>query len=183
METSPDFLSGFSEYSLRSLHPEDAAALQILFERCVDFNILVDGEAVSPTSGQDIFQEAPPGFALENKFLFGVFDHADDLIGLLEGMWGYPQAGICWIGLLLFTPERRGQGIGRQLMAAFEAYARTQGCPAIMLGVVEENTQAHTFWQNLGFELIRTTEPQHFGKKWQKVYVMQKSLSVVHDRK
>lgn len=45
-----------------------------------------------------------------------------------------------------------------------------------MLGVVEENTLAYTFWQNLGFEFIRETEPRHFGKKFQKVYVMRKTL-------
>lgn len=121
METSPDFLFGFSDYSVRPLYPKDADALQNLFEHCVDFNLLVDGEAVSPTSGKDIFLEAPPGFTLDlEKFLFGVSDCAGELIGMLEGMWGYPQAGICWIGLLMLTPERRGEGIGRRLMAGFE---------------------------------------------------------------
>ncbi len=176
METSLDFAPDLTDYSVRALHIEDAAALQNLFERCVDFNLLVDGEEISPTSGQDIFLEAPPGFHLEDKFLFGVYDRAGELAGMLEGMWGYPQAGICWIGLLLFAPQRRGQGTGRQLIAGFEDYARSHGCPEIRLGVVEENTRAFDFWQNLGFELIRTTEPQHFGKKWQKVYVMRKTL-------
>jgi ribosomal protein S18 acetylase RimI-like enzyme len=166
---SPDF-------RVRSLHPKDADDLQVLFERCNDFNILVDGEAVSPTSGRDIFLEAPPGFPLEEKFLFGVYDRSSELVGMLEGMWGYPQAGTCWIGLLLFTPERRGQGIGRRLMAGFEDFARSHDCPVIMLGVVEENTLAYTFWHNLGYELIRETEPRQFGKKVQKVYVMQKKL-------
>ena len=86
----------------------------------------------------------------------------DELVGLLEGMWGYPQAGTCWIGLLLFTPQARGQGLGRRLMTGFEAYARSQNFQAIMLGVVEENTRAYTFWQNQGFELIRETEPKTF---------------------
>jgi GNAT superfamily N-acetyltransferase len=95
---------------------------------------------------------------------------------VLEGMWGYPESGICWIGLLLFTPERRGQGIGRQLMAGFEDYARTHGCQAIMLGVVEENSGAFAFWQSLGFVLQRQTEPRPFGKKLQRVNVMQKTV-------
>jgi ribosomal protein S18 acetylase RimI-like enzyme len=176
MDTSLNFVPGLSDFSVRSLQPADAAALQVLFERCDDFNRLVDGEAVSPTSGQDIFLEAPPGFSLEDKFMFGVYDRVGELVGMLEGMWGYPQAATCWIGLLLFTPDSRGQGLGRRLMAGFEAHAISHGCSAIMLGVVEENTRAYTFWQNRGFELIRTTEPKQFGKKLQQVYVMRKTL-------
>jgi ribosomal protein S18 acetylase RimI-like enzyme len=176
MDTSPNFVPGFSDFSVRSLHPADADALQVLFERCADFNRLVDGEAVSPTSGQDIFLEAPPGYSLADKFMFGVYDRVGELVGMLEGMWGYPQAGTCWIGLLLFTPQSRGQGLGRRLIAGFEDFAISHNCSAIMLGVVEENTQAYAFWQHLGFELIRTTEPKHFGKKWQRVYVLRKML-------
>jgi ribosomal protein S18 acetylase RimI-like enzyme len=176
MDTSPDLFPGCSDYHMRSLHPADAAALQVLFERCVDFNLLVDGETVSSTSGQDIFLEAPPGFPMENKFMFGVYDRKGELVGMLEGMCGYPQAGTCWIGLLLFAPQTRGQGLGRRLIAGFEEYARSHGCLEIMLGVVEENTRAYSFWENLGFELVRTTEPQHFGRKWQRVFVMRKTL-------
>jgi ribosomal protein S18 acetylase RimI-like enzyme len=176
MESTTDFVPGFANYTVRSLHPADAGTLQTFFERCNDFNLLVDGEDVSPTSGQDIFLEAPPGFPLDEKFMYGIYDRPGELVGLLEGMWGYPQAGICWIGLLLFSPGARGQGLGRRLMAGFEAYVRSQNFQAIMLGVVEENTRAYTFWQNLGFELVYTTEPQHFGKKWQKVFVMRKTL-------
>jgi ribosomal protein S18 acetylase RimI-like enzyme len=176
MDTSLNFAPGFSDFSVRSLQSADAAALQVLFERCDDFNRLVDGEAVSPTSGQDIFLEAPPGFSLEDKFMFGVYDRVGELVGMLEGMWGYPQAATCWIGLLLFTPDSRGQGLGRRLIAGFEDYACSHGCPEIMLGVVEENSRAYAFWQSLGFELVRTTELQHFGKKWQRVFVMRKTL-------
>jgi ribosomal protein S18 acetylase RimI-like enzyme len=34
-----------------------------------------------------------------------------------------------------------------------------------MLGVVEENQAAYEFWQRLGFEFVRQTEPRQFGKK------------------
>jgi len=177
METASDFAIGLSDYAVRRLYPENASAVQTFFERCNDFNLLVDGEDVSPTSGQDIFLEVPTGRSLADKFLFGVFDQAEQLVGLLEGMWGYPQSGVCWIGLLLLAPASRGQGLGRQLMAAFEDFARAQGSQSLMLGVVEENACAYAFWGNLGFELVRQTEARCFGKKLQKVLVMRKALT------
>ena len=162
---------------MRRLYPESAGAVQTLFERCNDFNLLVDGEDVSPTSGQEIFQELPPGRSLADKFLFGVFDPTEQLVGLLEGLWGYPEAGVCWIGLLLLDPALRGQGLGRQLMVGFEDYARAQGSQFLMLGVVEENPRAYTFWSSLGFELVHQTKPRRFGNKLQKVLVMRKILT------
>jgi hypothetical protein len=45
-----------------------------------------------------------------------------------------------------------------------------------MLGVVEDNQGAFSFWQALGFELVRTTEPRSFGKKTHAVYVMRRDL-------
>ena len=74
MESTTDFVLEITNYTVRSLHPADAGAMQTFFERCNDFNLLVDGEDVSPTAGQDIFLEAPPGFPQEDKFMFGVYD-------------------------------------------------------------------------------------------------------------
>jgi ribosomal protein S18 acetylase RimI-like enzyme len=48
---------------------------------------------------------------------------------------------------------------------------------SIMLGVVEENQEAYRFWQQLGFELVRQTEPRPFGKKIQTVYVMRRGVT------
>jgi len=48
---------------------------------------------------------------------------------------------------------------------------------AIMLGVVEENQAAYDFWQRLGFELVRKTEPRPFGRKTQSVSVMRRAVS------
>jgi ribosomal protein S18 acetylase RimI-like enzyme len=45
-----------------------------------------------------------------------------------------------------------------------------------MLGVVEENRAAYQFWQKLGFELVRKTEPRLFGRKTQAVYVMRRGV-------
>ncbi|HMB25334.1 MAG TPA: GNAT family N-acetyltransferase, partial [Anaerolineales bacterium] len=112
----------------------------------------------------------------DDKFLYGVFDHQGGLVGVLEGMRHYPEENIWWIGLLMLAPEARGCGIGRKVVQSFFEYVRSEQGAAVMLGVVEENKSAYRFWQQMGFELVRQTEPRTFGKKTQSVYVMRKEL-------
>ncbi|HEX2994884.1 MAG TPA: GNAT family N-acetyltransferase [Anaerolineales bacterium] len=164
------------DYWIDRLQPEHVEALQMLCERCADYTRIVEGEGVSPTSAQEIMQDAPPGRSLDDKFLYGVLDHQDDLVGVLEGMRHYPEENIWWIGLLMLAPEARGCGIGRKVVQSFFEHVRSEQGTAVMLGVVEENKSAYRFWQQMGFELVRQTEPRPFGKKTQLVYVMRKEV-------
>jgi len=89
-----------SNYALRSLQPEDAETLQRLFDQCSDYSLIVEGEPSSPTAAQELFQAAPPGRSLADKFVFGLIDRRDEIVGVLEGMRHYPEEHIWWIGLL-----------------------------------------------------------------------------------
>ena len=172
MDSGPAFDTKLPDYSIRRLTPEDTGALQRLYDKCADYTWIVEGEPVSPTAAQEDMQAVPPGRSLSDKFLFGLIDSRSEIAGMLEGMRHYPDQGVWWIGLLLLAPEVRNQGIGRQLLSGFFEYVRSQGGNAVMLGVVEDNTQAYRFWQHTGFERVRQTDPHPFGKKMQLVYVM-----------
>ncbi len=165
------------DYSVSELQPSHLEPLQRLFERCADFAMLVEGEGVSPSAARDTFEAAPPGRSLDDKFLYGLFDRADNMVGVLEGMRHYPDEGAWWIGLLMLDPGVRGRGLGRALVDGFAEYARSEGAASIMLGVVEENLPAYRFWQGMGFEPVRQTEPRPFGKKMQRVNVMQRTVT------
>jgi len=164
-------------YHVGKLEPEHSALLQKLFDRCADYAMIVEGEGVSPTAAQEIFQAVPPGRSLSDKFMVGLWDRGGDIVGLLEGMRHYPDETTWWIGLLMLAPEVRGRGLGRKLVQSFCEYVRTEHGTSMMLGVVEENQSAYRFWQGLGFELVRQTEPRPFGKKIQVVYVMRKAVT------
>ncbi len=162
-----------SEHRVCPLTPsEHTALLQQLYEKCSDYVLLVDGHAVSPDTAEQTFIETPPGRSLDDKFIFGVFRPDGALVGMLEGMRDYPEAGIWWIGLLLIVPEARRGGLGRRLVHSFAGYARSCRCKAIMLGVVDENAPALRFWQSLGFTLVRRSEPRRFDEKEHIVNVM-----------
>jgi ribosomal protein S18 acetylase RimI-like enzyme len=52
---------------------------------------------------------------------------------------------------IIVDPERRRDGVGRQLFEAALAYVRSRGLHQIVLGTAERNEQAQRFFASLGF--------------------------------
>ncbi len=176
MKTETAFDIGLQAYSVRQLLLEDIGAIQGLFEKCLDYMLLIDGHAADPDTVAEEFQSVPPGKSHDDKFVFGIANQQNDLVGLLDTLRWYPDATTWWIDTLLFVPEIRSQGLGQMVMQGFAEYARASGGRAIMLGVVEENKRACKFWNRMGFEFVRQTEPQQFGNKTQTVSIMRRTL-------
>ena len=177
MKTETEFEVHLQDHFVRRLGLEDIGAIQVLCAKCVDYMLLVDGHPAEPDGVEEDFLSVPAGKAYEDKFVFGIMNRQNEMIGLLETLRGYPDEKTWWIGLLLFTPETRSQGIGQKVLHGFVEYVRLSGAEAIMLGVVEENTLAYKFWKRMGFEFVRKTEPRKFGNKTQTVNIMRRSLS------
>ncbi|HVQ08091.1 MAG TPA: GNAT family N-acetyltransferase [Allosphingosinicella sp.] len=57
-----------------------------------------------------------------------------------------------WVYYLAVAPERRRQGLGREMMAAAEAWLRRRGVPKIQLMVREDNEAARAFYEALGLK-------------------------------
>ncbi len=57
-----------------------------------------------------------------------------------------------WVYYLAVAPDRRRAGLGRQLMAAAEAWLRERGAPKLQLMVRTSNEQALGFYEALGLE-------------------------------
>ena len=176
MIDKPVFSIDDPDYFMCSLRPAHEESLQTPFEQCADFTMLVEGENVNPDAAQEIFRSVPAGRSTRDKFLYGLMDQKGNIVGVLEGMRHYPDNTAWWIGLLLLAPGIRSHGLGRKIVDAFSEYISSNQGTSIMLGVVEENQAAYRFWQQLGFRLVRQTEPRAFGKKIQTVYVMQRDL-------
>jgi len=176
MGHTPAFPMDLPGYILRWLKSDDAVILQQLFDRCPDYAEIVEGEEVSPTAGEELFQSLPPGGSFSNKLVAGIFHRGGEIGGVLESMKHYPEENIWWIGLLLLAPDMRNQGVGRSILESFIDYSRENGGKSVMLGVVEDNLHAYRFWSNNGFEMVRKTEPRLFGKKNQSVFVMRRKI-------
>jgi GNAT superfamily N-acetyltransferase len=57
-----------------------------------------------------------------------------------------------WAYYVATDPDRQGEGRGREMMAAAEAWARERGAPKLMLMVAHANEGVLGFYARLGFE-------------------------------
>jgi GNAT superfamily N-acetyltransferase len=60
------------------------------------------------------------------------------------------------IGGLVVDRSHRGKGIGRTLMTHAEERAEKQGCSIVRLWSSSSRTDAHRFYENLGYRNIKT---------------------------
>ncbi|MDP5279100.1 GNAT family acetyltransferase [Sphingomonas sp. DG1-23] len=72
---------------------------------------------------------------------------ADGLAGsVMTGFDGHRG----WVYYLAVSPDCRGAGLGRALMAAAEDWLRARGAPKLQLMVREDNAAALGFYEKLG---------------------------------
>lgn len=57
-----------------------------------------------------------------------------------------------WVYYLAVDPDRAGQGLGREMMAAAESWLAAIGTPKLELMVREDNAAAIGFYDALGYE-------------------------------
>jgi ribosomal protein S18 acetylase RimI-like enzyme len=86
--------------------------------------------------------------------LFLVAVDADEIVGTV--MAGY-DGHRGWLYYLASDPMRRGQGIGRNLVAAAEELLLELGCPKVQLMVRPDNDDVLGFYDSLGYERFSTT--------------------------
>jgi len=66
------------------------------------------------------------------------------------------SGGPAEVGGLIVDARGRGKGIGRSLMAAAEAWARERGYERLTLRSNTIRTEAHGFYQSLGYTIVKT---------------------------
>jgi GNAT superfamily N-acetyltransferase len=65
----------------------------------------------------------------------------------------YPhdEPGVVWLNHFGVTPDARGHGEAKALLAFFERHAKTCGFDSIALDAFEDNVRAHRFYERSGF--------------------------------
>ncbi|MCF2145168.1 GNAT family N-acetyltransferase [Desmonostoc muscorum LEGE 12446] len=177
MDNSIIFVRQSAAYIAKKLNSSDEKILQHLFEQCTDYAIMTDGHPPLSSAAADEFLALPEGKTIEDKFIFGLFAPDDTLVGMLESIRDYPDEKSWWIGLMMLATEYRGKGLGSQFYQAYESWVAQQEAQSVFLAVLQENQSGFTFWQNLGFEVIRIAPPQEFGNKIHPRYVLQRQVT------
>jgi GNAT superfamily N-acetyltransferase len=150
-------------YRIRLVGDEDAGELQALLEKCVDYCMLVDGHPPGPSAASWLICDCPPGKSIHDKVVLGIYSLRKHMVGVLDALRDYPLAGDWWIGLLLLDPRNRNKGLGSMTVRSFAGWVALQGARRILLGVVDANDQALSFWHSLGFVEVERQPPRQFG--------------------
>jgi ribosomal protein S18 acetylase RimI-like enzyme len=125
---------------IRSYRPADREALIALWQAC---NLVVAG-ANDPAADID--------FCVQSK-------DADILIGEQAGrliasiMVGH-DGHRGWIYYVAVDPSLQKSGLGRDMVAAGEAWLKARGAPKAQLMIRETNTQVEAFYARLGYKTI-----------------------------
>lgn len=86
--------------------------------------------------------------------LFLVAVDGEDIVGsVMAGYDGHRG----WIYYLATAPQRRGQGIARDLVEHVETLLLEMGCPKVQLMVRPGNEDVLGFYDSLGYERFETT--------------------------
>jgi GNAT superfamily N-acetyltransferase len=172
-----------SGYSAKRLELGDAEVLQPLYEQCTEFALLTDGKPASPTAARDEFDAVPEGKTTQDKYIFGLFDSRNVLLGMIESIRNYPDNKTWWLGLMMLAPEQRGKGLGSEFYKGFEHCVAALGVQHVSLSVVEANEEGLRFWKKMGFEVIHKTSPKQFGDKRHRLYVMSRTVNATNEQR
>jgi ribosomal protein S18 acetylase RimI-like enzyme len=87
-----------------------------------------------------------------------------------------------YLSTLAVAPEAQGHGVGRQLLAAAEAYARQYGCPRIHISVLSARPELLAWYERHGYQRTGTSEPfpdtVEFGRPRQPLVLLGLELRV-----
>lgn len=119
--------------------PADEQAITDLWRAC--------GLVVSYNDPGKDFRFALTG---DNSTILAGRNDAGDILGsVMVGHDGHRG----WLYYVAAAPTAQGQGIGRQMVAAAEAWLRAQGVWKAQLLVRDTNTKVVSFYEHLGFEV------------------------------
>ena len=152
-------------YRLELLSIDQLKSVEKLCEKCFDYYILHEGILPSKEMIREIFTVLPPQKKYEDKFVFGIYNFGNELVGAIDIVKDFPIGGEWMLGLMLIEPSKRGTGLGKIVHEALSIWARDLGARSFRIGVIEENQKGNKFWSALGYTKIKEVYMDFSGNK------------------
>lgn len=166
-----------NDYFAKILSLEDHLKIvQDLCKRCTDYYELCERRPTPDSAAEEIFMELPPGKTLEDKYVIGIFNKENKLVGLIEGVENFPE-GSWYIGLMIIDPLYRNTGLGEQIFINFKNWVENSNLTEIRVGVLDENEKAFNFWKKIGFQEFKRIENYQIGNNETTVIGMKLDLN------
>jgi RimJ/RimL family protein N-acetyltransferase len=171
------YLFSSNDYFAKKLSLEDDLNLvQDLCKRCTDYYEHCEQRPTPGTAAEDIFTELPPEKTLEDKYVIGIFNKDNKLIGVIEGVVNFPL-GSWFMGLMIIDPLYRNARLGENIFTKFKDWVQNSNLKEIRLGVIIENEKAIKFWKKLSFQEFKRLENYQIGDNETTVIAMKLDLN------
>ncbi len=148
----------FTVDSLRAvaLAGADMPRLQRFFEDNPEYFLAVGDAGPAPDEAMREWRsQPPPEMPFESRWMFGFFDHDDQLVAMANGLGGFLAGDVWHIGLFIVASALHGRGTAASIYAGLERWMVAQGAQWIRLGVVKGHVKPERFWHKVGFVQVR----------------------------
>lgn len=136
--------------TMRTLVLDDAAALQRVFEAAGDYFLSITGRP--KPDGDAAEREISSSASSPGREIALLCRRGDaEAVGAIGWWEGNPDPETALLGMLLITPDRRGQGLAREALAAVEGALAASGIRRLRTGVGAGDTAKHDLLRALGF--------------------------------
>ncbi len=159
-------------YRLGRVTEADMSKMLDLCRSCDAYYALDIGRQPQEEDAVEILHELPPGKHLCDKYVIGMFDAENVLIGLMDIVRGYPEEETWMLGLLLIHSQERGKGLGKAFYQEVASWVKSEKGKKIRIGVYEDNDTGLEFWKSMGFEEIKRVELERSSGRMKSVIVM-----------
>ncbi|OKJ68969.1 GNAT family N-acetyltransferase [Streptomyces sp. CB02261] len=134
------------------LRPATRAELPSILALLADERSVVDPASITVT---EAYERAFAAIEADPRNEMLVLADGDLVLGCLQVTYipglGKGGAERALIEAVRIRADRRGGGLGRELMERAVARARERGCALVQLTSAKERTEAHRFYASLGF--------------------------------
>lgn len=134
--------AGASKPQIRDAHAADAARLADLIN---ELGHPIETQQVRENLTLLMNRGEPPLVATLNDQIIG-------MCGVSKRVVITRPAPLGRITSLIVTKESQGEGVGRMLVEAAEAWMRKQGCQLVEVTSNDRRAEAHAFYRHMGYE-------------------------------
>ncbi|WP_199862521.1 GNAT family N-acetyltransferase [Streptomyces sp. Root431] len=135
-----------------TLRPATRAELPAVLALLADENTVVDPASITVT---EAYERAFADIEADPRNEMLVLTDGERVLGCLQITYipglGKGGAERALIEAVRIRADRRGGGLGRELMERAVARARARGCALVQLTSDKQRTEAHRFYASLGF--------------------------------
>jgi GNAT superfamily N-acetyltransferase len=133
-----------------ALDESDLAEVHAIRVRAADFFHEVDEPTPTPASFQADLDDLPEGYTRADEAIYRAYRDGRP-VGYAEVLRDYAAPDQWMIGIVLVDAEERSRGVGREIVAAIAADARSAGARSLAAGVIATRERSLAFWRREGF--------------------------------